>query len=202
MNQPKLKVGDTFVYTEEMNEDKRQNGGLDRTVGSNVTVRSIGLDADDSRMQYYGANGYIYDVEFVDLYLPANPRTLDDVKKGDVLVDRDGAKWVVVARTGQVVLLCAESNAIPWPFTIDLLKERNYKFADQPEERWKPEGMYWYVEENSKGEFYAENTYWTNDKIDNKLWERGNCFKTKEEAEKAAEDLKEFWKKRLNDNQK
>lgn len=205
MATPKLKVGDTFVYTQEMSTatHRRWRSGKDKNrdlIGKTLEVASF-TSTVTSNLDCYTVkiNGdqFSFVCKDIDWFLPeTNPRTLDDVKKGDVLVDRDGAKWVVVARTGQVVLLCAESNAIPWPFTIDLLKERNYKFADQPAERWKPEDGEWY--ENVDEFCEVNEASWRDDDIDNKRWNLGNCFKKgSAEAQKAASELKEFWRGRL-----
>lgn len=56
-------------------------------------------------------------------------------------------------------------------------------------ERWKPEygEEYWLV--NMKG-FSAYHLIWLDDLTDNKLLEFGNCFRTCEEAEAAAEKVK------------
>lgn len=194
MATPKLKPGDTFVFTKEMWK------AADKT----FPKFNIGQMMEVTRVyeNWYQLCGLYYPLfDWIDPFLPeTNPRTLDDVKKGDVLVDRDGAKWVVVARTGQVVLLCAESNAIPWPFTIDLLKERNYKFADQPAERWKPgDGdKYYYVDVDGFVDF---STFDSGVGFKHRTIEIGNCFETAEEAEKAAEELKGWWGNRIN-NQK
>lgn len=209
MATPKLKVGDTFVYTQEMSTatHRRWRSGKDKNrdlIGKTLEVASF-TSTVTSNLDCYTVkiNGdqFSFVCKDIDWFLPeTNPRTLDDVKKGDVLVDRDGAKWVVVARTGQVVLLCAESNAIPWPFTIDLLKERNYKFADQPAERWKPgDGdKYYYVDVDGFVDF---STFDSGVGFKHRTIEIGNCFETAEEAEKAAEELKGWWGNRIN-NQK
>lgn len=201
MATPRLKIGDTFVYTEEMRElrDHEHVLLMDDLIGKKLEVTAVSSD-------YYGAEGWNFPIIGIDSCLPeTKPRTLDDVKEGDVLVCLNGGKRLVLGRAGQVVFLSIDETTDPSglfdSYSLQEIKKANLKFADQPEERWKPEGNYWYVEENSKGEFYSENIEWTNSEIDNKLWRRGNCFKTEAEAEKAAEELKEFWRGRIN-NQK
>ena len=54
--------------------------------------------------------------------------------------------------------------------------------------RWKPELGYKYYLSDSNGSIY--DSVWSNDYIDRSRSEIGNCFQTKEEAEKAVEYLK------------
>ena len=132
--------------------------------------------------------------------LPPKPRTLDDVKAGELLVDDINKKRFVLARIDRLVNLSQTdkeegSNFIKgdW-YTIQALKDYGYKFADQPEERWKPEydESYWYVDEYSE----TNEMSFVDDDIDQSRWDINNCFKTEAEAKKAAEELKEFWRKR------
>lgn len=54
--------------------------------------------------------------------------------------------------------------------------------------RWKPGAAYKYYLSDSNGS--AHDSVWANDYIDRSRFEIGNCFQTKEEAEKAVEYLK------------
>lgn len=62
--------------------------------------------------------------------------------------------------------------------------------------RWKPELGRRYYLSDSNGSVYE--SVWSNDYIDRSRLEIGNCFQTKEEAEKAVEKLKAW--KRLKDS--
>lgn len=62
--------------------------------------------------------------------------------------------------------------------------------------RWKPRIGQKYYLLDSNGSVY--DSVWSNDYIDRNRSEIGNCFKTKEEAEKAVEKLKAW--KRLKDS--
>lgn len=61
-----------------------------------------------------------------------------------------------------------------------------------PQERWQPElsEQYWYLEE----ELNVFDEYWANDEYDRALYEAGNCFRTKSEAEEMAEKTRALWK--------
>lgn len=62
--------------------------------------------------------------------------------------------------------------------------------------RWKPELGYKYYLSDSSGSIY--DSVWSNDYIDRSRFEIGDCFQTKEEAERAVEKLKAW--KRLKDS--
>ena len=62
--------------------------------------------------------------------------------------------------------------------------------------RWKPELGYKYYLSDSDGSIY--DSVWSNDYIDRSRSEIGNCFESREEAEKAVEKLKAW--KRLKDS--
>ena len=62
--------------------------------------------------------------------------------------------------------------------------------------RWKPELGYKYYLSDSNGSIY--DSVWSNDYIDRSRSEIGNCFESREEAEKAVEKLKAW--KRLKDS--
>lgn len=61
--------------------------------------------------------------------------------------------------------------------------------------RWKPEVGYKYYLSDSNGSIY--DSVWSNDYIDRNRSEIGNCFESREEAEKAVERLKAW--ERLKD---
>ena len=55
--------------------------------------------------------------------------------------------------------------------------------------RWEPElfEAYWYVYNFVR----VSTSLWMNDRGDNRLYDTGNCFKTKEQAEMALEKIKQ-----------
>lgn len=199
MATPKLKVGDTFVYTEEMNRDDDQYGGLYSQIGKEIIINFV----DD--VAYNCSNGYEYKIRVIDKYLPdPKPRTLDDMKEGDVLVDRSDNRYLVLGRSGRIVALSDSEIEVDdgkWEWmTMAELKNLGYKFADQPAERWKPKEGEWYEHIDDTCDIHE--AAWRDDDIDNDRWNLGNCFKKGSgEAEKAASEVKEFWRNRIN-NQK
>lgn len=195
MTQPKLRVGDTFVYTEEMNNMLKTLGeSCPKEIGKTLKILMI---EEGGRHLVQSEAGNIYlPLMVMDAYKPSSPRTLDDVKEGDVLVITEGHKRIVLGRCGSVVFLSNDGACTTW--TILALKNLGYKLADQPEERWKPENneAYWFVGTDGKTDkdFFSIG-------LGKNRFELGNCFKTKAEAQQAAEELKEFWRGRIN-NQK
>ena len=128
-------------------------------------------------------------------------RTLDDVKEGDELEEltfKD--REIVIGRSGGAVMTSPKSTStVVNVRSLDYIK-KNYKLADQPAERWKPEENEWYEHVDEFGK--VNEASWRDDYIDNKRWNLGNCFKKGSgEAEKAAEELKGWWGNRIN-NQK
>ena len=71
---------------------------------------------------------------------------------------------------------------------IEYLKEELNKQEEPKKSKWEPElnGKYWFID-NDGNIFYA---YWDNYPIDNDRYKFGNVFKTEEEADFAAEQLK------------
>jgi hypothetical protein len=128
-------------------------------------------------------------------------RTLDDVKEGDELEEltfKD--REIVIGRSGGAVMTSPKSTStVVNVRLLDYIK-KNYKFADQPEERWKPkEGdKYYYIDVDGEVDF---STFDSGVGFKLRTIEIGNCFETAEEAEKAAEELKGWWGNRIN-NQK
>jgi len=211
MATPKLKVGDTFVYTEEMSTatHRRWRSGKDKNrdlIGKTLEVASF-TSTVTSNLDCYTVkiNGdqFSFVCEDIDWFLPeTKPRTLDDVKEGDVLEligDRE-LRRVVLGRAGKFIIVGREDDTDKfYLMTLDSFK-KNYKLADQPEERWKPEMGEWYENVDEFGE--VNEASWRDDDIDNERWNLGNCFKKGSgEAQKAASELKEFWRGRIN-NQK
>jgi len=200
MTQPKLRVGDTFVYTEEMDRyDDICIGKRFRLLKHRVTIESIG---EDSIGPFYRGNclgdKHIFRASVVDQYhFFPTPRTLDDVKEGDVLVDKAGLRREVLGRLGQVIFVDWDEDSQDdgvincVSYSLGMVK-KHLKFADQPEERWKPEEdeRFWFVNSAAKKNSSAFGKCWDHEH------EIGNCFKTEAEAQKAAEELKEFWQKR------
>ena len=78
MTQPKLRVGDTFVYTEEMEHcspvDHKNNIGKELKV-ADILYNEYGYQIS------YEIDGQYYKYDLIDPFLPKeepNPRTLDD----------------------------------------------------------------------------------------------------------------------------
>ena len=196
MATPKLKVGDTFVFTKEMWEAS-QKTYPENEIGNLWKITSI-------HEYWYGTN-VLYHPNFpwIDEFLPEpKPRTLDDVKEGDELEELHSKKrrMVVTGRAGGFIALSPED--IPeglYMMSLAQLK-KDYKFADQPAERWKPkEGdKYYYIDVDGEVDF---STFDSGVGFKHRTIEIGNCFETAEEAEKAAEELKGWWGNRIN-NQK
>ena len=197
MATPKLKVGDTFVYTEEMSKvrDHQHVPSMDDLIGQKLEVTAVSSNR-------YGAAGWDFPIVGIDSCLPPKPRTLDDVKEGDVLIEQTGDRRLVLGRTGRMVYMSyteKEPKMSQWnTYTIAYLVSMNFKFADQTVERWKPEEgeQYYWVRTNMKGEIFVDSASWEGCPFDEGVWTTGNCFKTEEEAEKAASELKEFWRNR------
>ena len=63
----------------------------------------------------------------------------------------------------------------------------------ETEQRWQPSyGVkYWYIGSND-GQFFVADFHWGNDDVDFVNHDTGNCFKTKEAAQKAAEAIKQY----------
>ena len=96
--------------------------------------------------------------------------------------------------------LIRESDNIPaysWS-TIDKFPNILTDWFEEIKEstRWKPELGYKYYLSDSNGSIY--DSVWSNDYIDRSRSEIGNCFESREEAEKAVEKLKAW--KRLKDS--
>jgi hypothetical protein len=63
----------------------------------------------------------------------------------------------------------------------------------ETEQRWQPSyGVkYWYIGSND-GQFFVANFHWGNDDVDFVNHDTGNCFKSREAAQKAAEAIKQY----------
>ena len=88
--------------------------------------------------------------------------------------------------------LLRESDNVPaysWS-TIDKFPNILNEWFEEIKEstRWKPETDQKYYFIRTSG--YVYDSIWTNDSIDDGRFEIGNCFETKEEAERAVEYLK------------
>jgi len=62
----------------------------------------------------------------------------------------------------------------------------------ETEQRWKPEKgqLYYYINWSQKDKIGSFT--WVSDETDVDFYELGNCFKTEQEAQKAAEAIKQF----------
>lgn len=95
------------------------------------------------------------------------------------IYDRDSGKWT-------------DYPGIPKSFFAEAPQEKpewQYRIKPKEPEQWKPvssEDCYYYVTLKCTVSCYT----WNNDTIDNDLISVGNCFKTREEAEAAAERVK------------
>jgi hypothetical protein len=63
----------------------------------------------------------------------------------------------------------------------------------ETEQRWQPSyGVkYWYIGSND-GQFFVADFHWGNDDVDFVNHDTGNCFKTEQAAQKAAEAIKQY----------
>jgi hypothetical protein len=63
----------------------------------------------------------------------------------------------------------------------------------ETEQRWQPSyGVkYWYIGSND-GQFFVADFHWGNDDVDFVNHDTGNCFKSREAAQKAAEAIKQY----------
>jgi len=63
----------------------------------------------------------------------------------------------------------------------------------ETEQRWQPTYLvkYWYIGSND-GQFFVADFHWGNDNVDFVNYDTGNCFKTEQEAKKAAEAIKQY----------
>lgn len=91
---------------------------------------------------------------------------------------------------------CVDLDCVPFYFSISELLDEWEDYTPKEPTRWKPELGYKYYLSDSNGSIY--DSVWSNDYIDRSRIEIGNCFQTKEEAEKAVEKLKAW--KRLKDS--
>lgn len=136
MKKPKLKVGDTFVYTKEMNDAKLNsfyNGDAEKLIGQKIKIKNI--DNSDA----YEAAGWTFIFSVIDDHLNIPKTDLDDVEWKDVLVDEDGDKYFVAGRAGSMVWLSRDEyepkddeNILM--YTILELKDDRFKFFSEPEE--------------------------------------------------------------------
>lgn len=205
MATPKLKPGDTFVYTEELAQSIGSTSLThEEFIGKTIRIFRVNSMYEGATE---GGEQFCIRTHILDAYLPdpETPRTLDDVKEGDKLVAKDEPDFDIVGRAGQVVHFYffdpkLSKERMLGTRTIENLKAKGYRFHDQPQERWKPEVGEWYDTVSEFGE--VNEASWRDDNIDNKRWKLGNCFKKDSaEAQKAAEDLKAWWLDRIN-NQK
>lgn len=117
------------------------------------------------------------------------------LKKGDVLkAKQDGLEDIVVAVTDGAYLvrrLGWQDRGTMGSWLTDTQIETTY---DLPKEPWKPEAgeKYWHLNN------FVDWHYWDGDETDNFNLNGNNCFQTKQEAEHAAEKVKELLKSLQN----
>lgn len=125
---PKLKIGDKFVYTKEMNEAKMASyykTDLSELIGETAQISVI--DKDSYQIANY-PNYFEHNV--IDSFLPSDLRpeiTWETLKEGDFL-ENDGL-YKVLGRVGDVVFLSQEDTfeyADSFYYTIYELKESDY----------------------------------------------------------------------------
>ena len=113
--------------------------------------------------------------------------TLKNIKKGDVLVDRDKEERFVLARIGDLLVLSSNRNSDEfylWETTKEL-ESWGYTLK-QPD--WKPSlgDEYYFFD------LYGEKDVdvWDNDKSDKWLYKTGNCFPRTAEGLLAVKEYK------------
>lgn len=109
---PKLKVGDKFIYTKEMNEAKlksfRRN---DASIYINKTLTVASLGSDDTysvEEDKYNEFSFLFDV--VDAFIPRTEITWDNLEVGDVLIDDDAEERKVLAVVGEIVFTSRQND--------------------------------------------------------------------------------------------
>jgi hypothetical protein len=117
-------------------------------------------------------------------------------KKGDILVKYDGTEMKILTVIDDVAYLTSIGEGTGVIFTmadreIDLL---GYTLKSRPKEDWTPRMLeeYWFV--SNIGATYDT---WENAMEDKQRKEALGVYKTKEEAQKVFDDIKEFLKTRV-----
>lgn len=83
---------------------------------------------------------------------------------------------------------CVDLDCVPFYFSLSELLDEWEDYAPKEPTRCKPELGYKYYLSDSNGSIY--DSVWSNDYNDRSRSKIGNCFQTKEEAEKVVEYLK------------
>lgn len=81
----------------------------------------------------------------------------------------------------------------PFIAPIEQVEQPKSIVKEEVKERWQPSYgcKYWYIGIND-GQFFIADFHWGNDDVDFVNHDIGNCFKTKEEAQSAADKIKAF----------
>lgn len=114
-------------------------------------------------------------------------------KQGDIIKNEDG-KRKILGICGEVYFLSFDndfSHSCGNNYTNTDLEDMGYKLALVKESKWKPKKgeLYWYM--CYDGIF--EKVVWFNDNFDNKCYNIGNCFKSKDDPR-----IEEYKQKLLN----
>lgn len=103
MNSPKLKVGDTFPYTKEMDEAKIKqkdcNASFSDSIGDKAVITRVNSYRYDTNI------AGVLDFASVDPYLPPTEITWETLKLGDVLIDEDGLEVSILGILGKIIFL-------------------------------------------------------------------------------------------------
>jgi len=137
-----FKVGDKVKQTEKCGETKR---GLEYTVFENNDGElAIGREGD-----------YCLCTEQWELITPATKTDLNLIEEGDVLVNFDGDKFIVLGRAGRMVWLNNEREEEKYgynvSFTIAEMIEYGWKYyTEEVKEEWPQKGdEYWYLDDEA-----------------------------------------------------
>jgi hypothetical protein len=91
-------------------------------------------------------------------------------------------------------ILLTSGNGTTEAIIVGILNYLDEQYKSK-QEKWKPQKgeRYWYMDEFCEMESYE----WTGDGIDDKLFSNGNCYPTKEEAQKHVEGVRRAYKEIL-----
>lgn len=154
---PKLKVGDKFIYTKEMNEAKlksfRRN---DASIYINKTLTVASLGSDDTysvEEDKYNEFSFLFDV--VDAFIPRTEITWDNLEVGDVLIDDNGDERKVLGIAGEIVFFSSSKDFEEYGYQASRKSLQDHGWTiKQPKEETLQIGEYTYrkseVEEKLK----------------------------------------------------
>ncbi len=126
----KLKIGDKFVYTKEMEKAKRKrvnnNASFFEQIGEELVIKKV-IDEYYCAKPLVGAQGNFY-VNCIDPFLPRLKITWGEVKEGDFIENR-GVKRKILGRLNDVIFMSDADNfnvSSPSFYTISELRQWNY----------------------------------------------------------------------------